>query len=655
MQTRLSSLRIGSIAPRLHVLWARPNWNRDSISTVGVCLVLTFALTSFAPDADAFTFSKVTDPANPIVADGGHAASRYYGCAWVDFDGDGDLDLFLDLDTLYENQGSGNFVRREDTGLGDGQIASAGFSMSGVSWGDYDNDGDPDAFIAGEASYLYRNDGLSGFTRITSGAIGGGTDNRGWTCAWGDYDNDGNLDLVIIHPAGFVPPSNMPLENKLFHNDGPPNYSFTEITTGPIVTGLDSYTVGTWSDHDDDGDLDLFIGSGPANGTTQPDNVYRNLLTENGTADFERILDAPIGTDEQDGQVWNWIDYDNDGDLDAYVTNWGGSFSGLPNRLYRQDPGVTFTEVTGQEITDDARISLASIWEDFDNDGDLDCYVGNDAGQQDGLYENNGDGTFTKRTDTPITAEARARRSATAGDYDGDGDVDLLVNGPTLSRALYRNDDTSGNRWLDVSVFGAVSNRTGIGAKVHLKATIGGSDVAKVHLKATIGGSDVWQRRDISGQNSFNGHSAQIAHFGLGDATVADSIVVEFPSGEISVETNVAANQRIVIGEGDLSSTPLDEIARPIRAALVLLGPSPFRASTQIRLDLPRTETAEVTVHDVQGRLIRTLLTGEVAAGSRSLEWNGKDELNRDVSSGVYSLRLRTSSSETSQSLVYVR
>ncbi|MEZ4647562.1 MAG: FG-GAP-like repeat-containing protein [Candidatus Eisenbacteria bacterium] len=641
MQTRLFPLRIGPNRVRLHALQERANWNRDSISTGCACVALTLALASWASDAQAFTFSQVTDASNPIVADGGHGGSRYYGCAWVDFDGDDDLDLFLDLDTLYENQGGGQFVRREDTGLGDGQIASPGFSMSGVSWGDYDNDGDPDAFIAGEASYLYRNDGLSGFTRITTGAIGGGTDNRGWTCAWGDYDNDGHLDLVIIHPAGFVPPGDMPLENKLFHNDGPPNYSFTEITTGPIVTGLDSYTVGTWSDHDDDGDLDFFIGSGPADGTTQPDNVYRNLLTETGTANFERILDAPIGTDEQDGQVWNWIDYDNDGDLDAYVTNWGGGFGGLPNRLYRQETDGSFTEITGQEITDDARVSLASIWEDFDNDGDLDCYVGNDGSQLDGLYENNGDGTFTKITDTPITNEARARRGATAGDYDGDGDVDLLVNGPNLSRALYRNDDASGNGWLDVSVFGTLSNRSAIGAKIH--------------LKATIGGNAVWQRREISGQNSFNGHSAQIAHFGLGDATFADSVVVEFPSGEVATQTNVAANQKIVIGEGDLSSTPPNGIAPSEGARLVLLGPSPFRAATQIRLDLPNTEAAEVTVHDVQGRLVRTLLKGQVEAGSQTLSWNGKDDLNRSVSSGVYSLRLRTPEGQSSQSLVYVR
>jgi len=146
--------------------------------------------------------------------------------------------------------------------------------------------------------------------------------------AWGDLDNDGDLDLAVTHPAGFVPGA--PTTNHLYLNNGAPNYTFTRVTTGPIVTGLSSYTVGTWSDYDNDGDIDYFVGAGPANGTTQPDFLYRNLLKETGTATFERITDAPIATDQQDGQVWNWIDYDNDGDLDAYVTNWGGATGGWP-------------------------------------------------------------------------------------------------------------------------------------------------------------------------------------------------------------------------------------------------------------------------------------------------------------------------------------
>ena len=101
--------------------------------------------------------------------------------------------------------------------------------------------------------------------------------------------------------------------------------------------------------------------TGPADGTTQADYLYRNLLADSGSASFERITDPPIGTDLQDGQMWNWIDDDNDGDLDAYLTNWGQPLGGLANRLYRNDGG-SFTGETSGAIVTDIAASLGSIW-----------------------------------------------------------------------------------------------------------------------------------------------------------------------------------------------------------------------------------------------------------------------------------------------------
>ncbi len=113
---------------------------------------------------------------------------------------------------------------------------------------------------------------------------------------------------------------------------------FTKITTGQIATDVRDASGASWIDYDNDGDLDLFIASGPANGTRARDYLYRNQLKQTGAATFERINDAPLGTDLADGQVWNWIDYDNDGDLDAYLTNYIGNVAaGLRNFLYRND------------------------------------------------------------------------------------------------------------------------------------------------------------------------------------------------------------------------------------------------------------------------------------------------------------------------------
>jgi hypothetical protein len=352
------------------------------------------------------TFTKLPSLFNPVLSD---QSSGYSGAAWVDVDGDGNLDLFVNQGFLYRGNGSGVFAK-VTTSIGTGIAAATG---NGVTWGDYDNDGDLDAFIASRNSVLYRNNGSGVFSVVTTGDIGQILANRGWSPAWGDFNADGNLDLAITHPAGFVPGGSTP--NHLFIGDGPPDYGFTRVTTGPIVTGLTSYTVGSWSDFDDDGDLDYFIGAGPANGSTQPDFLYRNRLAETGTADFEQIGDAPIGTEPQDGQLWNWIDYDNDGDLDVYVTNWAGGVGGLENRLYRND-GDSFTKITTGAIVTDSDTSLSSVWADFDNDGDLDCFVANDSNQTDRYYANNGDGSFTSLSNT--VTESVTHRGAAAGDWD---------------------------------------------------------------------------------------------------------------------------------------------------------------------------------------------------------------------------------------------
>ncbi|MEZ4653054.1 MAG: CRTAC1 family protein [Candidatus Eisenbacteria bacterium] len=181
---------------------------------------------------------------------------------------------------------------------------------------------------------------------------------------------------------------------------------------------------------------------------------------------------------------------------------------------------------------------------ELDNDGDLDCYVGNDGARQDRLYVNQGDGTFVADTSTPVTTPLQARRGACAGDYDNDGDVDLFVEGPATSRALYRNDDESNNGFLSVKLVGTTSNPSAIGAKVH--------------VLATIGGNAVWQRRDISGQDSFNGHNDQRAHFGLGDATGVDSLYVEWPSGMATSLGPLLPNQFLTVTEGATSGVERD-------------------------------------------------------------------------------------------------
>ncbi len=614
---------------------SRARRNKKAGHRLGILAIL------FSGSALAQSFAKITDPANPITINEA-GTNGYVGASWVDYNNDGRLDLFANRRFLYRNEGNGAFTRIA-SGIGANQIQTIG---SGNSWADYDNDGDLDCFYSGRTSRLYRNNGDDTFTPLNAGDIGelgDSTATRGWACAWADYDNDGNVDLVITHPNGFVGMDLPGTTNHLFQNDGPPNYTFTRITGNPIVTGLAPYTVATWSDYDDDGDVDLFIGSGPASPIPAVDYLYRNTLKETGTAGFARITTAPLATDLVDGQVWNWIDYDNDGDLDAYLTNYGGGLSpqGLQNNLYRNDNG-SFVRMTGAQagsIVTDRDISLANIWGDFDNDGDLDVLVTQDTGFTTRYYQNNGDGTFTRVNAGVLTSGTDQHPGATAGDYDRDGDLDLYVAGVGAVKALYRNDLNNGHHWVNILCVGKASNRAGIGAKVR--------------ARATIGGKAVWQRREVSSQNSFNGHNMLNVHFGLGEAAAIDSLKLTWPSGMVDTYTNVAADRFLVAKEGESLTTGVEERSAKPPAAFNLEQnyPNPFNPSTTIHFSLPAAHLVTLQVFDTLGREIATLINERKPAGEHDVRFDA----SLLPGSGVYLYRLSFGDFSTSRKMLFIK
>lgn len=584
------------------------------------------------------TFTRVTDPTNPIVTD--TPPPGYAGCTWIDYDDDGNLDLYINPNYLYRNLGNGIFVRVPTT-IGASQALGGGVVGSGNSWADYDNDGLPDVFVASAKSFLYHNDGGGQFAKVTTGTIADSTVNRGWTCAWADYDHDGYVDLVIVHPAGFVPPTQTPRTNIMFHNDGPPNYTFTRIDTGAIVTGIAPYTVGTWSDYDLDGDLDFFIGSGPATNTPAPDYLYRNMKSETGVAFFTRITTSPIATDPADGQTWNWVDIDNDGDLDGFRTNYGGSASATvrQNNLYRNNGGVFVKETSGAIVTDQF-VSLANVWGDLDNDGDLDCFVTNE-GSHDSYYQNNGDGTFTSILSGDLVTDVGSHHGAAAGDYDNDGDLDLMVVAPQASaKALYRNDLANGNMWVNIKCVGTLSDRAAIGTKVR--------------AKAVINGNPVWQIREVSSQNSFNGHDMLNVHFGFGDATVIDTLVIDWPRGLHEVYTQIVPGRfyRATEGQGiqPLTDIKIHSTDIPVAFSLNQNYPNPFNPSTTIRYQITDYGLVSLKVYDVLGREVSTLVNEVKQPGTYTLQFDG-----RAFVSGVYLYRLIVDNISASRRMVLLK
>ena len=482
-------------------------------------LSLTMLLLIAPAASSAQTFTRITDPTNPVVTDAG--APGYSGASWIDVDRDGLLDLFVGDRGIYHNLGGGVFANIPISGF---------FETLGNSWADIDNDGDNDLIVAGNdggrGTRIYRNDGLT-FRSITATALGDSLANAGWACAWGDYDGDGLVDLVIANTAGTTGSNG----NHLFHNLG--NGAFLADLSTDVTTGTSTFTVPTWCDFDQDGDLDLSISAGQI-GIGGVDYFYRNQRVEGGTPLLKRITTGALATDVHDGQLINWIDCDNDGDFDCYITN----YLYVQNMLYRNDGGTfVLVPATAGPIVTDPQINEASVWEDFDNDGDLDCYVTKPAGAN-RYYRNEGNGTFTSvDIGEPVTIPSI---TATAGDYDNDGDVDLYASSSGPLHGLFRNDLANGNHWLEVDLTGTTSNRSAIGTRV------------RVH--AMIGGKDVWQLREVSAQNTFNGQSSLIQHFGLGDATQILQLRIEWPRGLIETMADVPVDTCLRLIEGDIGT-----------------------------------------------------------------------------------------------------
>ena len=270
---------------------------------------------------------------------------------------------------------------------------------------------------------------VSDFAGIDPGGLRG---RRG--VAFGDYNNDGWLDIYA---------SNW---NALYKNskDG----TFTDVTT-ETQTWRGGEGV-CWGDYDNDGDLDLY-----ATDWSSGDTLYRN----EGDGTFADVTDKAGLRDPRHGSGAAWADYDNDGDLDLYVSN----MEGEANALYRNDGNDLFTDVTEKAGVGDMQSSRSQAWADYDNDGDLDLYVANFGANR--LYSNQGDGTFVDIAPIlGITNEERGGGSGPAwGDYDNDGDLDLAISSGGTA-CLYRNDTIKGNTFTDVTDSSGVSS-AGIGGE----------------------------------------------------------------------------------------------------------------------------------------------------------------------------------------------
>lgn len=403
----------------------------------------------------------------------------------------------------------------------------------GCSWGDYDNDGDLDLFLArriqrGGPSRLFQNLGGGNFRLVTSTnyiEIAPGEwwiEERPWGIegdpagvAWGDFDGDGYLDLFLTNLSG---PSQLWRNSK----DGllvPVNSAVSQIV------GSDGCA---WGDYDNDGDQDLFVAV----------NFNRNnALFRNDQGTLVRITTGDVVNNGGSSVGCAWGDYDNDGNLDLYVANHGG-----PNFLYRNNGDGSFTRVLNGPHVEDVADSNGCTWADFDNDGDLDLFVANFSTSYEDprlhVYRNQGDGTFERVSQNSGLTESGMGSAVVLDDYDNDGFLDLFVSqqrnyfGDSI---LYRNSGNA-NHWLRVRLQ-PTSGRTHLGARVR--------------VLTTVQGVSRWQMREVVAYDGWGGTS-DVAHFGLGPAEEVEELEVRWPSGMVSTLRRVAANQVLTVREASL-------------------------------------------------------------------------------------------------------
>lgn len=514
-------------------------------------------------------WKKISDASNPVTTY--KSPGTYKGSAWVDINNDGNIDLFAMPHFLFLNKGDGGFTKL--TGLNINGIP--GQEPGGCSWADINNDGFIDFITAQNPTEIYLNNGDNTFQNI-SDTIPELSGYASWGCALADINGDNKLDLFYAHARGFHPgASQQPC--KMFFQDAD-NFGF-KLKTGYYATDfLRPYTVPYFHDYDLDGDMDLFIASGPG-GSAGPDYSYRNMKKETGIDTLYAMTSEPWTVQNQDGQCYNFVDYDNDGDLDMFLTNYGGA----ADRFYKNEGNNTYTSLITPFTN--TTPNLANSWGDFDNDGDQDILIASDVTSSK-YCKNNGDGTFTQTNfASPIGSNC-----VISCDYDNDGDLDVFISGADAARALYKNDTVAGTRnWVNFNLKGVVSNTSAIGAIIK--------------IKAVIKGQPVWQMRTVTAQNSFQGQNDLRQHFGLNDAAIVDSLVILWPSGMREVYTNMAVNQFRTIIEGDGTNLALKESKDEM---FFKVYPNPSTGSITISVfdEKNYDRNTSVKIFDINGREI---------------------------------------------------
>ncbi|MCX6164966.1 MAG: FG-GAP-like repeat-containing protein, partial [Ignavibacteriae bacterium] len=461
----------------------------------------------------------------------------------------------------------------------------------GISAADFNNDGFIDVMIGNWQTpiMLFKNTGTTFINFSTDAGVA--FMSYGGSINWMDYNKDGKIDVIFANDG--MPPR----YNYLFRNDNLTSFTNVAYTAG-LVDSSSTLTLSA-ADYNNDGYPDLFLGTQSNPGFSTTAILYKN----NGNGTFtDATIESGILTNYY---TWGseWGDFNNDGFMDLFLASTTGY-----NQLYKNNGNGTFTDVTTQMGFELLNASYSCGWADIDNDGDLDLYVARGQTYADKMYRN--DGTIFTDISTQCGMGDLLHSSCVSwGDYNNDGFLDLYLNNNGTANRLYKNSGNS-NKWIILKLVGTNSNKSAIGARVRIKT------------------GSLNQIREVEGGSGGKGQNSLPIEFGIGTATVIDSLIIKWPGGLEQRFANVTPNVIYNMIEGQPLAINNNNNNIPDKYSLSQNYPNPFNPSTIIRFQinlLGQTRFVTLKVYDILGNEVTTLVNEKKSPGNYEVSWDASN------------------------------